>query len=119
TRISGEPRNVVTLFSLVALGFFLGMRHATDADHVIAISTIVSRQRKLGSAALIGALWGVGHTMTVAVVGGAIILFGVVIPPHVGLAMEFAVGVMLVLLGVMSLSGITQRIRDAVAPYKG
>ena len=110
---------MVTLFSLVALGFFLGMRHATDADHVIAIATIVSRQRKLGSAALIGALWGVGHTMTVAVVGGAIILFGVVIPPHVGLAMEFAVGVMLVLLGVMSLSGITQRIRDAVAPYKG
>ncbi len=92
------------------------MRHATDADHVIAISTIVTRQRSMRSAALIGALWGVGHTLTVMLVGGAIILFTITIPPRLGLAMEFAVGVMLVLLGFFSLTGMNQWIRDNLAP---
>ena len=105
-----------TTFSLLAVGFFLGMRHATDADHVIAISTIVSRQRSMRSAAMIGALWGLGHTLTVMLVGGAIILFTITIPPRVGLAMEFAVGVMLVLLGFLNLTGLNLWIRDNVAP---
>ena len=94
----------VVLFLL--LGFFLGMRHATDADHVVAIATIVSRERSVAGSALIGAAWGVGHTVTVVAVGAAIILFGVVIPPRLGMAMEFAVGVMLVLLGVLTLAGV-------------
>ncbi len=110
---------MITTLSLLAVGFFLGMRHATDADHVIAISTIVSRQRSLRGAALIGALWGVGHTLTVAIVGGAIILFSIVIPPRTGLAMEFAVGVMLVVLGLLNLIGLNQWIRDNVAPGSG
>jgi high-affinity nickel-transport protein len=105
-----------TTISLLAVGFFLGMRHATDADHVIAISTIVSRQRSMRSAAWIGALWGLGHTLTVTLVGGAIILFTITIPPRIGLAMEFAVGVMLVLLGFLNLTGLNQWIRDNVAP---
>lgn len=88
------------------LGFFLGMRHATDADHVIAVATIVSRERSVAGSALIGVAWGVGHTVTVMTVGAAIILFGVVIPPRLGMAMEFAVGVMLVLLGVLTLAGV-------------
>ncbi len=108
---------MTTLFSLLAFGFFLGMRHATDADHVIAVSTIVTRERSLKGAAFIGALWGVGHTVTVLVVGGAIILFGVVIPPRVGLAMEFAVAVMLIILGLFTLSSVTQRIREQVTYY--
>lgn len=92
------------------------MRHATDADHVIAVSTIVSRQRSLRGAAWIGALWGFGHTLTVCAVGVAILVFTVVIPPRLGLAMEFAVGVMLVVLGVLSLSGFRRWIRDNVTP---
>lgn len=105
---------MITTYSLLAIGFFLGMRHATDADHVIAISTIVSRQRSLKSAAWIGVIWGLGHTLTVAVVGGAILLFAIVIPPRLGLAMEFAVGVMLVLLGFLNLTGMSLWIRDNV-----
>lgn len=97
---------MITLVSIIALGFFLGMRHATDADHVIAVTTIVSRQRSIRSAALIGALWGLGHTITIFVVGSAIILFGVVIPPRLGLTMELSVGLMLILLGVLNLSGM-------------
>jgi hypothetical protein len=82
------------------------MRHATDADHVVAIATIVSRERSVAGSALIGAAWGVGHTITVMAVGAAIIVFGVVIPPQLGLSMEFAVGIMLVLLGVLTLTGV-------------
>lgn len=105
---------MTTFLSLLAFGFFLGMRHATDADHVIAVSTIVSRERNLRGAAWIGALWGVGHTLTVLVVGGAIIVFGVVIPPRVGLAMEFVVAVMLVGLGLFTLHSVTRQIREQV-----
>ena len=66
----------MTLLSILALGFFLGMRHATDSDHVIAVTTIVSQQRKIGSSALTGIFWGIGHSITLLIVGGAIILFG-------------------------------------------
>jgi ABC-type nickel/cobalt efflux system permease component RcnA len=107
---------MITLVSIVALGFFLGMRHATDPDHVIAVTTIVSRQRSIRHAALIGALWGLGHTITILVVGSAIILFGLVIPPRVGLTMELSVGLMLVLLGILNLSGIMRRIAETVTP---
>ena len=104
--------SVANLAWLLVLGFFLGMRHATDADHVVAIATIVARQRTLRGSALIGAAWGVGHTITIIAVGAAIILFGVVIPPRLGLSMEFAVGVMLVLLGALTLTG-TGRVTGA------
>jgi len=105
---------MVPLLSIIALGFFLGMRHATDPDHVIAVTTIVSRQRSIGHAALIGVLWGLGHTITILVVGSAIILFGLVITPRVGLTMELSVGLMLILLGILNLSGIMRWITENV-----
>jgi len=100
------------LLAVLALGFFLGMRHATDADHVVAVSTIVSRERRIGSAALIGAMWGAGHTITIFAVGVGIIVFTMTIPTRVGLSMEFSVGLMLVLLGWMNLRGM----KDAWKP---
>lgn len=105
---------VTATLSVLLLGFFLGMRHATDADHVIAVATIVSRERSLGGAAWVGALWGIGHSVTILAVGGAIVGLGVVIPPRVGLGMEFSVAVMLILLGVLSLSGVTGRVRETL-----
>lgn len=110
--MTGTGLNIV---SFLFLGFFLGMRHATDADHVVAIATIVSRERSVAGSALIGAAWGVGHTITVMAVGAAIILFGVVIPPKLGLSMEFAVGVMLVLLGILTLTGMGRAVGAAHA----
>jgi high-affinity nickel-transport protein len=105
---------VTSALAIAALGFFLGMRHATDADHVIAVTTIVSRHRSVRTAAWIGALWGLGHTLTILVVGGTIILFGWVIPPRVGLSMELSVGLMLVALGIMNLTGTWQGIQGAL-----
>ena len=98
------------LLAIVAIGFVLGMRHACDADHVVAVSTIVARHRSVKGAAMVGAVWGLGHTATIMVVGAAIIGFSVVIPPRLGLSLEMSVGVMLIMLGVMNLSGITHRL---------
>ena len=100
---------MTTLFAIVLLGFFLGMRHATDPDHVVAVTTIVSRERTLLHAALIGAFWGLGHTVTILGVGSAIILFNLTIPPRLGLSMELSVGLMLILLGVLNLTGLMRR----------
>jgi ABC-type nickel/cobalt efflux system permease component RcnA len=101
---------------VVLLGLFLGMRHSTDADHVVAVSTITSRERSVSQGALIGILWGVGHTLTIFLVGSAIILFGLVIPPRVGLSMEFSVALMLILLGVLNLTGALRWLTERYAP---
>jgi len=102
---------MIAVLSLTLLGFFLGMRHATDPDHVIAVSTIVTRQPTIRAALLIGSLWGVGHTLTIVAVGGAIVLFTIVIPPRLGLTMEMAVALMLIVLGMWNLTGIVEQIR--------
>lgn len=103
--------------ALLTLGFFLGMRHATDADHVVAVTTIVYREPTARGAVRIGALWGLGHTVTILVVGGAIIVFGLVIPVRLGLSMELAVAAMLILLGTLNLTGATRRI-DRVGGFR-
>jgi high-affinity nickel permease len=102
--------------AILAIGFFLGMRHATDPDHVIAVSTIVSRERSIAKAAYIGILWGLGHTLTILAVGAAIILLGLAIPTRVGLTMEFCVGLMLILLGVLNLTGTMKWMSEKFSP---
>src|SRR5437868_3695982 len=108
---------------VAGIGLLLGMRHSTDPDHVIAVTTIVTRLRTLRHASLVGMLWGVGHTLTIFLVGSAIILFDIVIPPRVGLSMEFAVALMLIVLGVLNLSGVlawfTQRVTPSVIESHG
>jgi high-affinity nickel-transport protein len=94
------------------------MRHATDPDHVIAVTTIVAREKTRSGATAIGAAWGLGHTLTILVVGGGIILFGWVIPPRIGLSMEFSVGLMLIVLGIMNLTGVMGQI-GASRPSRG
>src|SRR5262249_36643181 len=103
----------VTVLVILALGFFLGMRHATDADHVVAVTTIVSRERSARSALAIGGLWGVGRSVTILGVGGAIVVLGLIIPPRLGLGMEMSVATMLVVLGVMNVTGAIRRIEQA------
>jgi high-affinity nickel-transport protein len=101
---------------VTGLGLILGMRHSTDADHVVAISTIVSKQRSIRNAAFIGSVWGIGHTITIFIVGSLIILFGVEIPPRLGLSMEFSVAVMLILLGILNLTGVMQKVTARFTP---
>jgi high-affinity nickel permease len=109
---------VTALLSVLVLGFLLGMRHATDPDHVVAVTTIVSQQRSLLRAARTGVLWGIGHTATILLAGGVIILLKVqisAIPPRIGLSLEFAVAVMLIVLGLLTLAGNERRVADSTA----
>ncbi|MGQ0537367.1 MAG: HoxN/HupN/NixA family nickel/cobalt transporter [Gemmatimonadaceae bacterium] len=104
------------LLAASALGFLLGMRHATDPDHVAAVTTLVARHRSVRAAAAIGAVWALGHSLTILAVGGALVLFGWVIPPRLGLSMELSVGVMLVVLGITGLRSLVQDIRATALP---
>ena len=98
----------MSLSAILSFGFFLGMRHAIDPDHVLAVSAIVSRQRTLRAAAPIGILWGIGHTVTIVLVGGAILVFGLVVPPRLGLGMELSAAVMLIALGTLNVRQVLE-----------
>ena len=109
---------LTALLGVLVLGFVLGMRHATDPDHVVAVTTIVAQQRSLARAARTGVLWGIGHTGTILLVGGAIIALKLQvsgIPPRVGLSLELAVAVMLIVLGLLTLAGGERRVADSTA----
>jgi len=105
--------------SPLILGLALGLRHALDADHLIAMATIVSRERSLPRAALYGARWGVGHGLSLFLVGIAVVLLGIPFPKSLGHALELGVGAMLVALGISALlrrDGLTTR--AAVRPTR-
>src|ERR1700755_778041 len=114
--MTGTALNIA---SFLFLGFFLGMRHATDADHVVAIATIVRREGNIAGSAVICGGWGLRHTLQVMAAGAAIFVFGVVVPPKLGLSMEFAVGIMLVLLGILTLTGMGRAVGAAYARAPG
>jgi hypothetical protein len=96
-----EPNVLTTL----AIGFALGMEHALDADHVVAVSTLVSQHKSLRRASLVGVVWGLGHTTTLFLVGLAVILFRLRIPEWLAQSMELVVGLVLVGLGASIVRG--------------
>ena len=93
------------LFTFIT-SLLLGMRHATDPDHIVAVTTIVTRERSVAKAAGIGAVWGLGHTITLLLVGGAIIGFKVVLNARLGLSLELCVAIMLIVLGLLNLFNV-------------
>ncbi len=88
------------LFAALALGIVLGLRHALDPDHVVAVSTIVSEYRNPLRSFWVGISWGLGHTTTLLLAGIVIIALRLTIPDRLALFLEFGVGIMLVGLGV-------------------
>ena len=86
--------------SVLGLGFLLGAKHALDADHIVAISTIATEQRCLGSACAIGFCWGIGHTLVLLLAGVAVLGFKLTISGEWARLLEAAVGLMLVGLGL-------------------
>jgi ABC-type nickel/cobalt efflux system permease component RcnA len=93
--------------SAMLLGFLLGLQHATDPDHLVAVATILTRERRFTDGALIGVLWGAGHMTTLTIVGAIIIGLKLTVPPAVGGSLELVVAAMLIVLGVL-------RLRDAL-----
>ncbi len=92
-----------TLIGLLGLGLILGLRHALDPDHIAAVSTIVSESRSVRRSSLVGAIWGLGHTMSLLIAGVLVIALKVQISDRVALWMEFAVALMLILLGLKAM----------------
>jgi hypothetical protein len=99
----------MSLLLTFVTSLMLGMRHATDSDHIVAVTAIASGERSVAKATWLGAMWGFGHTLTLLLVGGAIIAFRITFTPRIGLSMEFAVAVMLMVLGVLNLLEIRPR----------
>ena len=93
----------MSLFITFITSLLLGMRHATDPDHIVAVTTIVSRERSVVKAAGIGAVWGIGHTITLLLVGGSIIAFKIAFNARLGLSLELCVAVMLIVLGILNI----------------
>jgi sulfite exporter TauE/SafE len=85
---------------VLSLGFLLGLKHATEADHLAAVSTIVTQRKSLFGSALVGGLWGLGHTISLLVAGVFVLLLDFQISEQTERALEFCVGLMLVLLGL-------------------
>jgi sulfite exporter TauE/SafE len=93
----------VGFLSILAMGFVLGIKHAIEPDHVIAVSTIASRSKKLWHSTLSGVFWGIGHTATLFIIGIILILMKGEIPNIWAMSLEFLVGIMLVYLGITSI----------------
>jgi len=105
----------VSLFLTFITSLMLGMRHATDPDHIVAVTTIVSRERSVVKAAGIGAVWGIGHTITLLLVGGAIIAFKVAFNARLGLSLELSVAIMLIVLGLLNIFDVRASTRGISA----
>jgi len=83
----------------LGLGFALGLKHATEADHLVAVTTIVSEQRSVWRSGVVGALWGVGHTASLLAAGLLVIILGIAIPDPIARGLEFVVALMIIFLG--------------------
>lgn len=106
----GSVRVEAGLLSILGLGFLMGIKHAIEPDHVIAVSTIASRSKSLWRSSMAGAFWGIGHTATLLAVGFFLFLFKSEISDKWSMSLEFLVGIMLVVLGVASVRTFNNRV---------
>lgn len=86
--------------AVLLLGFFIGLQHAMEADHVAAVASLATRSRNLGETARLGLVWGVGHALTLFVFAGLVLAMDSAMPTHLAQGLELAVGLMLILLGL-------------------
>ncbi|HJQ24857.1 MAG TPA: hypothetical protein VKA60_13145 [Blastocatellia bacterium] len=101
---SGSPDSShLSTASALVFGLLFGLKHAVEADHLAAVSTIVSERKSLLSSSLVGGLWGVGHTLALLIAGLAVLLLNVRIEERAALALEFIVALMLIALGFNAL----------------
>lgn len=99
----------MTLLSILFVGFLLGIKHATEADHLAAVATLATRRGTLLDALRQGAAWGLGHTVTLLLFGGVVLALGRSIPPQMEQTLEMVVGLMLIVLGADVLRRLWQQ----------
>ena len=107
-----ESFSSVGVFALLGLGLVFGLKHATEVDHVVAVSTIVSEHRNVLRSALVGGLWGVGHTASLVIVGVLVLVFRVAVPLRVASWLEFGVALMIIALGVLAVTRVLRKRAD-------
>ncbi|MAG78597.1 urease accessory protein UreH [archaeon] len=88
------------IFTILGFGFLLGLKHALEADHVVAVSTIISQTKNFKKSLVLGASWGIGHTTTLFIIGILILIFKINIPEKFSLSFELIVGIILIGLGI-------------------
>ena len=98
-----ENSNTLGIMAILGLGLVFGLKHATEVDHVVAISTIVSRHKNIFRSAFVGALWGAGHTLSLMAIAIVVLWFRIAIPERVSAWLEFGVALMIIGLGVSAL----------------
>jgi high-affinity nickel-transport protein len=105
------------LLPAAALGFVLGMQHATDPDHLVAVATIATRERRVVDGVRVGLFWGLGHMLTLTVAGAVIVALGLSLGPAVRVVLELMVALMLVLLGASRLRDATRGLDTVAADH--
>lgn len=100
--------NAATPVGLLIIGLIIGLRHSMEADHLAAVSTMVTTNKSSKfRAPMLGILWGIGHTTSLFIAGMIVLLLAISIPERVSGMMEFGVGIMLVFLAVQALGGFS------------
>lgn len=99
----------LSILAVLTIGLVFGLKHATEVDHVVAISTIVSQHKSIFRSALVGALWGLGHTTSLLVIGVIVLTLRVAIPEIVSSWLELGVAVMIIFLGISALRSALQK----------
>ena len=110
---NGASLQSLSSLSMLGLGLIFGLKHATEVDHIVAVSAIVSEQRKISHAAFVGGLWGAGHTASLVLVGVIVLGLRISIPDSVAAWLEFGVALMIISLGIIALVR-TQRLQTRV-----
>ena len=98
-----ENLGSLSLMAVLGIGLVFGLKHATEVDHVVAISTIVSRHKNVFHSAFVGALWGAGHTASLLIVAVIVLSLRIAIPESVSGWLEFGVALMIIGLGISAL----------------
>jgi len=106
------PLTSLGIFAILGLGLVFGVKHATEVDHIVAVSTIVSEHRNILRSTLVGGLWGAGHTASLIIVGALVLVFRVVIPLPVANWLEFGVAMMIITLGFGAMIRVLRRRSD-------
>ncbi len=101
--------------NLLLIGVFLGMRHALEADHVAAITSLTSSKQSMSYTLKQGVAWGLGHTITLLLFGSIVIFMDTVMPEYLAVRLEIAVGIMLIILGI----GVLRRLIISKAHFHG
>ena len=100
--------SAASTLTILGFGFLIGLKHATEADHLAAVSTIVAERKSLWSSMMIGGFWGLGHTISLFLAGILVLLLNFEISERTERFLEFGVGVMLFLLGLNVLRKLLQ-----------